>query len=81
MKTVSIISLKSYTSINPYIHPMQLEPVVEPWSPIISASKRFYSARSASRRDTGEVWQYLILHLPLIKPGSPHWSNVSELSV
>ena len=37
---------------------MALQPVVEPWPPIISASKLFNYAWSASSYDTREVWQY-----------------------
>jgi hypothetical protein len=41
------------------IHPMELQLKFEPWSPVISASRGFYSARSASSSDTEVSWQHI----------------------
>jgi len=46
---------------------MALQPVVEPWHPIISVSKVFNYAWSASSYDTGEVWQHKSMFLCLIR--------------
>ena len=53
--------------INPSIHPMAVQPLVETWPPIIPSSKPFYSAQSPSSYDTRDVWQHLFVHLPPIK--------------
>ena len=48
------------------IHPMALQPIVNPWPPIISATKLLCCVWSASRCDTGQVWQHILLHFPPI---------------
>jgi hypothetical protein len=58
---------------------MELQPVVDPWPPIIPASILFCSALSASSCDTIEIWHVLFCNCHLFKSGSPYWSIAIEL--
>jgi len=57
-----------------------LQPAVNPWLPIHSASKLFQSARLASICYSGEFWQRLQSHLPLIQTLVFPLVDCSELS-
>jgi hypothetical protein len=59
---------------------MALQTVVEPWFPIISASKQFYFERQlpvVTPAKSGSIFLYTFLPF---KPGSPYWSIASEIS-
>jgi hypothetical protein len=65
----------------PTINPMALQPIVNTWPPIISASKLYYSVLSAASCHTTQVWQHTVLQPSShLNPGSPHQSTASKLS-
>ena len=59
--------------------PTALQPAVNPWPPINSASKLFHSLRSASSCDNGKAGNFLFYTLFCIIPRFLNWPIASEV--